>query len=135
MAQVKVVKRKRPWQDIAREAQQYRDASIARVWPDLPQLPENLAKNVTEIPGTVLSREEVQITEMSPEGLLNVLASGDLTAVAVTTAFLRRASLAQKLVWLERVVKAFLSPLLIQTGRPTVSQRSSLSEPWPGLDI
>jgi amidase len=135
MAQVKVVKRKRPWQDIAREAQQYRDASIARVWPDLPQLPENLAKNVTEIPGTVLSREEVQITEMSPEGLLNVLASGDLTAVAVTTAFLRRASLAQKLVCLERVVKAFLSPLLIQTGRPTVSQRSSLSEPWPGPDI
>lgn len=110
MAQVKVVKRKRPWQDIAQEAQQYRDASIARVWPDLPQLPENLAKNVTEIPGTVLSQEEVQITEMPPECLLSVLASGDLTAVAVTTAFLRRASLAQKLVCSERVVKSFFFP-------------------------
>jgi hypothetical protein len=101
MAKVKVVKRKRPWQDIAQEAQQYRDESIAQVWPDLPQFPENLAKNVTEIPGTVLSQEEVQITEMPPEGLLSVLASGDLTAVAVMTAFLRRASLAQKLVWSE----------------------------------
>jgi amidase len=109
MAQVKVVKRKRPWQDIAQEAQRYRDASIARVWPDLPQLPENLAKNVTEIPGTILSQEEVQITEMPPEGLLSALASGDLTAVAVTTAFLRRAGLAQKLVCSERVVESFLS--------------------------
>jgi amidase len=98
MAPVKAVKRKRRWQDIAQEAQQYRDASIARVWPDIPQLPEKLVKNVTEIPGTVLSQEEVHITEMPPEGLLSVLASGDLTAVAVTKAFLRRASLAQQLV-------------------------------------
>ena len=101
MAQTKVVKRKRPWQDIAQEARQYRDASIGRVWPDLPQLPENLAKSVIEIPGTVLSQEEVRITEMPPECLWSELASGDLSAVAVMTAFLRRASLAQKLVWSE----------------------------------
>ena len=133
MAQVRVAKRKRPWQDIAQEAQEYRDASIARAWPDLPQLPEKFAKNVTKIPGTILSQEEVQITEMAPEGLLGVLASGDLTAVAVTTAFLHRASLAQKLVWPEELVMVI--PVLILKGRPTVSQKSSLSEPWPAPDI
>jgi amidase len=101
MPRVKAIKRKRLWQDIAQEAQQYRDASIFRVWPGLPPFSETLAKNVTDIPGTVLSQEEVRITEMPPEGLLSVLASGDLTAIAVTTAFLRRASLAQKLVWSE----------------------------------
>lgn len=133
MARAKVVKRKRLWQDIAQEAQQYRDASIFRAWPGLPPLPEHLAKNVTEIPGTVLSQEEVRITEMLPEGLLSVLASGDLTAVAVTSAFLRRASLAQKLVWSEGWVMVI--PMLIPKGRPTVSRRSSLSEPWPAPDI
>ena len=133
MPQVKVTKRKRLWQDIVQEAQQYRDASIFRVWPGLPPFSENLAKNVTKLPGTVLSQEEVRITEMPPEGLLSVLASGDLTAVAVTTAFLRRASLAQKLVWSEGWI--IVIPLLIPKGRPTVSRRSSLSEPWPAPDI
>ena len=98
MAKRADTKRKRPWQDIAQEAQQYRDASIARVRPELPQLPENLPKDVTKIPAAVLSREEVHITAMSPEDLLRVLAAGEVTAVAVTTAFLRRAGLAQKLV-------------------------------------
>ena len=133
MPRVKAIKRKRLWQDIAQEAQQYRDASVFRVWPGLPPFSENLAKNVTEIPGAVLSQEEVRITEMPPEGLLSVLASGDLTAVTVTTAFLRRASLAQKLVWLEEWIMVI--PMLIPKDRPTVSRRSSLSEPWPAPDI
>jgi hypothetical protein len=98
MAQASKRKKKKPWRDISREAQQYRDASIARVQPELPQLPENLPKNVTRIPGTLLACEEIKITGMLPEDLLGVLASGELTAVAVTTAFLRRAGLAQKLV-------------------------------------
>ena len=98
MAKKAEIKRKRPWQDIAQEAQQYRDASIARVLPELPQLPENFPKDVTKMSAAVLSREEIYITGMSPEDLLSVVASGEVTAMAVTTAFLRRAGLAQKLV-------------------------------------
>lgn len=127
MAQVSKTKKKRPWRDIAREAQQYRDASIARVQPELPQLPENLPKNVTKIPGTVLYWEEIKITEMLPEDLLSALASGELTAVAVTTAFLRRASLAQKLVCFQGVTG--LLPLLSRSHRPTALQRFFPSEP------
>ena len=126
MAPKSAVKKKRRWQDIAQEAQEYRDASIARVQPNLAQLPENLPKDVTKIPGTVLSRKEVQITEMPPEDLLRVLASGELTAVAVTTAFLRRAALAQKLVCSEG--GPIMLTVLTQTCRPTVLQSSFLSE-------
>jgi amidase len=91
-------RQKRPWQDIAQEAQAYRDASITRVRPDVPQLPLNLPKNVLNIPRNTLSEGEIHITEAAPENLLSMLASGELTATAVTTAFLRRAGLAQKLV-------------------------------------
>lgn len=100
MAQASTKKNKKSWQEIAREAQQYRDASIGRVKPGIPQLPKNLPKNVTQLPGKVLCHDEVEITEMLLEDLLCLLASGEVTAIAVTTAFLRRAGLAQKLVCL-----------------------------------
>ncbi len=102
MARITKAKPKRPWQDIAKEAQDYRDASVARVKPDVPQLPKNLPNNVINIPGETLSRKEVQITETPVEDLLSLLASGKLTAITVTTAFLRRAGLAQRLVRLGR---------------------------------
>jgi hypothetical protein len=89
---------KRPWQDITREVQDYRNASIGRVQPSLPRLPNNLPASVIGIPNEVLGREEVQITQASPEDLILKLATGNLTAIAVTRAFLRRAALAQNLV-------------------------------------
>jgi hypothetical protein len=102
MARVIKKKPKRPWQDVAKEAQDYRDASVARVKPDVPQLPKNLPNNVINILGEALTPEERQITETSTEDLLNILSCGKLTATTVTSAFLRRAGLAQKLVCLER---------------------------------
>jgi len=96
----KKVKTRRPWQDVAQEAREYRDASIARLQPPLPELPKELPKNIFATLCEALDPEETRITEALPEDLLARLASGNLTATAVTTAFLRRAGLAQKLVFL-----------------------------------
>lgn len=91
-------KKPRPWQDIAREAQEHRDATIALIKPMLPPLPAHLPKNVMNIPATLLTPAELRTTDMVPEDLLRELAEGRLTAEAVTTAFLRRAGMAQGLV-------------------------------------
>lgn len=85
------------WQETAARVQQYRDSSL-RVEPPLSGIPGELPQNVTEIPRKVLSPEEFDITERSLEELLKLLASGELSSVTVTKAFLRRAALAQKLV-------------------------------------
>lgn len=90
---------KRPWQDIAREAQDLRDATIAQVEPPLPDLSnDKQPANVMGIPAEILQSHELSITQLPPEELVALLASGQLSAVAVTRAFLRRAGIAQKLV-------------------------------------
>lgn len=96
-------KPKRPWQETAKEAQEYRDASLARVSGlssiDKPvHLNESILKNFVNIPREILPSLDVQITETLPENLIQALASGELSATDVTAAFLRRAVLAQKFV-------------------------------------
>jgi hypothetical protein len=46
----------------------------------------------------LLQVEDLTITVFRPEELVKLLANRELTATEVTTAFLRRATLAQKLV-------------------------------------
>jgi len=46
----------------------------------------------------ILSSEELNITESSATDLVRDLAAGNLTSVAVTTAFCKRAALAQQTV-------------------------------------
>jgi amidase len=89
---------KRHWQDIAKEAQDYRDASINRVVPAVPEVPKDLPLDRTEIPKYLLSTEEVLLTQTAPEDLVKSLASGKITSTAVIKAFLRRAGVAQALV-------------------------------------
>jgi len=90
---------KRPWQAVAREAQEHRDASMKEYATGLPEPLENsMPSNVMDIPSQLLDQNDRQITELLPEDLVVLLASGQLTSVAVTEAFLRRATLAQKLV-------------------------------------
>ena len=91
---------RKPWQEVAAEAQAYRDATLASIRPSLPEIPSPLPRNVLDIPRQILQPEEVRITEMLPEELLSTIAKGELTAVAVTTAFLRRAGVCQGLVGL-----------------------------------
>src|SRR5258705_13924828 len=96
-------KPKRPWQDVAREAREYRDVSIAAATADFPAALDgdsflNLPRNSSNIPIIVLHPRDVRITETLPEELIRGLATEELSATDVTTAFLRQAAVAQKLV-------------------------------------
>ncbi|EPS43680.1 hypothetical protein H072_2341 [Dactylellina haptotyla CBS 200.50] len=87
------------WRDIAAERQQYRDASISRISPRIPNVnTATLPLDVLNTARSMLTRREVYITEMTTIELLDQLATGKLTSVEVTNAFLRRAGVAQKLV-------------------------------------
>ncbi|KAL9583068.1 MAG: hypothetical protein Q9212_002927 [Teloschistes hypoglaucus] len=88
----------RSWQETAKIAQDLRDTSISRVEPPIPDVTSTLPRDVKDIPKQLLTTEEVLITETLAEDLLPALASGKLTSIAVTNAFLRRAGLAQKLI-------------------------------------
>ena len=87
----------KPWQEIAKEVQTFRDKSISAIKPPVPRIGGKLPQNVTKLPRRLLPAEECKITEMAPEELLPALASGMLSSVDVTTAFLRRAGVAQQL--------------------------------------
>lgn len=86
------------WQEIAQEAQDLRDGSIARVEAPMPNATDQLPLNVTDIPKHLLSAEEVSISQTAPEILVSSLASGKYTCTAVITAFLHRAAIAQAVV-------------------------------------
>lgn len=80
------------------EVRSFRDASISRIEPPLPELPDPLPKNVTGIAKQVLTEEEMKITSLDSPELLKAIREKVYTCEAVTRAFLRRAALAQKLV-------------------------------------
>ncbi|KAK5171848.1 uncharacterized protein LTR77_003484 [Saxophila tyrrhenica] len=86
------------WQTIAQGMQDHRARTIAAVEPAVPDVPDDLPLNVTQIPKKLLPEETIAITELTAEQLLPQLASGRLTATQVTKAFLQRAGLASKLV-------------------------------------
>lgn len=85
------------WQEVATSAQDYRDASIRRVEPPIPQIPTQLPLDRTEIPKYLLTTEEVVLTQLPPEELVASLAAGKYTSTAAVIAYLRRAGLAQAL--------------------------------------
>ncbi|KAL8730674.1 MAG: hypothetical protein Q9181_004582 [Wetmoreana brouardii] len=85
------------WEDVAKTAQDSRDASIGLVDPPVPEVPSDLPRDVTGIPKKLLTTDEVLITQTPPEELVTALASGKFASIAVVNAFLRRAGLAQKL--------------------------------------
>ena len=114
------------WQEVAKIAQDHRDDSIRRVQPPVPEVPDQLPFDRTEIPKYLLSTEETVITQTAPEQLVASLASGKYTSTAVTTAFLRRAGLAQALanciteLLPERAIARakFLDEYLSKHGKP-----------------
>lgn len=113
------------WQSIAMRTQQHRDATIAAVQPPVPDIPD-LPLDSTPIPKTILTPSEISITKSDPVDLVSKLASSSLSSVDVTSAFLRRAALAQKLVncitelmpqfALDRA--AYLDAYLAEHGKP-----------------
>lgn len=88
------------WQEVSEKARRHRDASIIRVEPSVPDVPNELPLDVTKLPQELLSQEEVAITQWRTEDLVASIASGQLSSTTVTKAFLRRAGLAQRLVGL-----------------------------------
>ncbi|CRL26988.1 Amidase [Penicillium camemberti] len=92
-----VPQQKLSWQESARKVQAVRDRSIEHVDPAIAALPDTHTGRVIDFPRRHLSQTEIAITESSAETLVTSLASGKLTATAVTNAFLRRAAIAQKL--------------------------------------
>jgi len=86
------------WQEVAADRQTYRDATINAVMPLLPPVTD-VPLNTIPIAKKILTTSELQITESTVEQLIPKLADGSLSAVEVANAFLRRAGLAQKLVY------------------------------------
>ncbi|RHZ50159.1 uncharacterized protein CDV56_104675 [Aspergillus thermomutatus] len=86
-----------PWQELARQVQKRRDSSIAELKLNLP-VPSAASPRVIPLARQLLSGAEVAITESSASFLLSSLAQGRLTATEVTSAFLKRAAIAQSLV-------------------------------------
>ncbi|KAH7126995.1 amidase signature domain-containing protein [Dendryphion nanum] len=85
-----------PWQTIAQKAQQHRDTTLSLIDPPIPDI-HPLPLDSTTIPKTILTSEELAITESDPVDLVSKLSSGSLTSTQITKSFLRRAALAQKL--------------------------------------
>lgn len=97
MPSTKLAPPARPWQEIAKEAQDHRDNTIAQLSPPVPAVPTTLPQSVIEIPQQILDQSTLAITSLLPEELLASLADGRLSAVEVTKAYLQRAAVAQGL--------------------------------------
>jgi hypothetical protein len=89
------------WQEVAADRQKHRDATLAAIEPAIPEIPSPPV-NTFLIAKDILTAEEIQVTERKVEELAPLLAKGELSAITVVKAFLRRAALAQKLVSLIR---------------------------------
>lgn len=117
------------WRDIAARKQAERQSRIPKAWL-LPSSINIDLDNVQHIPREcgILTPDEIRITEdYDATALVNALASGTLSSEAVTTAFCKRAAIAQQLTnclteilfddaierakWLDKEFK--------RTGKPT----------------
>jgi hypothetical protein len=115
------------WQEVAADRQKHRGATLAAIEPALPNI-SSTSLNTVPIAKEVLTAEEIKITESKVEELAPQLAKGELSAIVVVKAFLRRTALAQKLV---TGIDCPLFPLLNQLllicppARRTASPNSS----------
>ena len=98
MPPAKKKKAKRPWQDVAQEAQKLRSESLLELRCDItPQLKDTL-KSTKGIMEQILGPEDEALTALSLEEVVHLTSSGAVPARHIILAFLRRATLAQQLV-------------------------------------
>lgn len=84
------------WEDKASLARAKRDAGLAKVEPKLEGIPDELPLSSQDLPKSVLTPREIEITEKySVTELLKILKERKISVEEVTRAFLRRAALAQ----------------------------------------
>ncbi|KAF9241340.1 general amidase [Melanogaster broomeanus] len=86
------------WSQLAADKKQRQQEEIPQDW--LITSPPETILNVTGFPETcgLLTRQEIEITNTDVDVLLKKLASAEWSSVAVTTAFYKRAIIAQQLV-------------------------------------
>ncbi|KAI8631922.1 amidase [Xylariaceae sp. FL1651] len=115
------------WQEVAADRQRHRDTTIATLCPPPPELLTNdIPLDTTSVPRSILTDEELSITESNVEDLVSKLASSEWSATTVLKAFMRRAGLAQQLancvteLLPERALKraAELDEYLAASGKP-----------------
>jgi amidase len=89
------------WEAEAQKCRDILEKSIPKQWlAPADKLPPADQLNVVDFPrqSGLLSEEELRITESSATALVAEMGQGKLTAEAVVTAFLKRATLGQQLV-------------------------------------
>ncbi|KZT57365.1 general amidase [Calocera cornea HHB12733] len=90
---------KENWKSVAARKKAAQTAAIPKEW--IIELPEATRRNVTSVPKEcgVLSAKELEITDLKDvDALLKKLASGEWSAVEVTTAYYKRAVVAHQVV-------------------------------------
>lgn len=85
------------WKTFAKEKKARLDEAIPPEWR-IESKPESLSVMGFPQKTRIMTDAEMQITESNASELVKKLASGDLTSTAVTTAFCKRAAIAQQLV-------------------------------------
>lgn len=85
------------WKQIAHEAQALRDETLAKVDVNI-EIPAQLSRNVTDIPGKLLSAGSARITSLAPQEIITLASERKISAQEVVRAFLERAVIAQNLV-------------------------------------
>lgn len=87
------------WETVAKDKKRRIDESIPTEWRIKIPAYDGSMLNFPKDSG-IMTLEELVVTESSATELVNKMAAGELTSVAVTTAFCKRAALAQQLVGL-----------------------------------
>ncbi|KAJ8456762.1 hypothetical protein ONZ45_g18587 [Pleurotus djamor] len=115
------------WRQLAADKKQRQQASIPPNWLLTTPVPKTLL-DVTKVPEScgILTAKELQITNTNVEVLLPQLASGKWTSVEVTTAFYKRAIIAQQVtnclteIFVEKALSraAELDEYLRKRGKP-----------------
>lgn len=95
------------WQEKVKEVIAYRDATLAKVEPAVPDIQE-LPVNSQGLPKQYLTEREYELTQnYDAIALLEMLRSKKVTSEELTRAFLRRTALAQKAVSLFLAIMIF----------------------------
>ena len=105
------------WKELVAEKKSRQQASIPKDWI-LTNLPSKLVLDITKFPEecALLSTKDVEITNTSVDILLENLATGSWSAVAVTTAFCKRAIIAHQLVRVIHLVRVKIAHRLLNSS-------------------
>jgi amidase len=127
------------WKDIARDRREEQDAQIPPEWrlsPLHPRHPRHPDARETIRTCGILTEDELRWTDMTDvRPLLHQLATGQLSSLQVTTAFCKRAALAQQLT--KCLTEIFFDKALERAGKldEQFAKTRTPSGPLHGLPV